>query len=137
MQRTHQTQSEGQYKVGDVSRSCHPGTDSLTGIFAAANSGRYLSGSGESRSSAVVTPRHLSRQRKKRTSVLGRSMHCKKTKTASVLLPAVVRWARPTSYFRAHLCPPPFSSLHPSTPVSTPPESGCSHKSLLLDVSRT
>src|SRR4029453_17893853 len=39
----------------------------------------------------------------------------RKTKTAGALLPAVARWARPTSYLRAHLCPPFFIStpLHP------------------------
>ena len=33
-----------------------------------------------------------------------------KSKKPQALLPTVVRWARPTSYLRAHLCPPFFIS---------------------------
>ena len=49
-------------------------------------------------------------ERKTETPISGSIALQKKQKTAGALLPAVVRWARPTSYLRAHLCPPFFIS---------------------------
>ena len=59
-----------------------------------------------------------------------------KQKTAGAFLPAVVRWARPTSYLRAHLCPPLFH-LYALAPLYLRLESGRSRKIPLLDLSRT
>ena len=48
---------------------------------------------------------------------------------------AVVRFARPTSYLRAHLLSPLFH-LYTLAPLYLRRESGCSRKSLLLDLGR-